>query len=142
MDPRLAFTVDDNPTKPTTRQRYDGSTTAMEILQGRDLTGKVVIVTGANSGIGFETAKSFALHGAHVILACRNMTRASEAVSHILGEWVSKHLTGVFFFFLLIVNYTGWDKHMEILVRCIKFIALGIMFSLFLKPYSLCLLYE
>lgn len=52
LDPRLAFTVDDNPTKPTTRQRYDGSTTAMEILQGRDLSGKVVVVTGANSGIG------------------------------------------------------------------------------------------
>uniref|UniRef100_A0A8C5Y307 WW domain containing oxidoreductase n=1 Tax=Microcebus murinus TaxID=30608 RepID=A0A8C5Y307_MICMU len=51
LDPRLAFTVDDNPTKPTTRQRYDGSTTAMEILQGRDFTGKVVVVTGANSGI-------------------------------------------------------------------------------------------
>ncbi|XP_074260922.1 WW domain-containing oxidoreductase isoform X4 [Saimiri boliviensis] len=87
LDPRLAFTVDDNPTKPTTRQRYDGSTTAMEILQGRDFTGKVVVVTGANSGIGFETAKSFALHGAHVILACRNMARASEAVARILEEW-------------------------------------------------------
>ncbi|KAH0513314.1 WW domain-containing oxidoreductase [Microtus ochrogaster] len=90
LDPRLAFTVDDNPTKPTTRQRYDGSTTAMEILQGRDFTGKVVLVTGANSGIGFETAKSFALHGAHVILACRHMSRASEAVSRILEEWRSQ----------------------------------------------------
>ena len=56
LDPRLAFTVDDNPTKPTTRQRYDGSTTAMEILQGRDFTGKVVLVTGANSGIGRPAA--------------------------------------------------------------------------------------
>lgn len=56
LDPRLAFTVDDNPTKPTTRQRYDGSTTAMEILQGRDFTGKVVLVTGANSGIGRPVA--------------------------------------------------------------------------------------
>ncbi|ELK14445.1 WW domain-containing oxidoreductase [Pteropus alecto] len=41
------------------------------------------------NGAGFETAKSFALHGAHVILACRNMTRANEAVSRILGEWAS-----------------------------------------------------
>ncbi|KAM9063184.1 WW domain-containing oxidoreductase isoform X2 [Sarcophilus harrisii] len=87
LDPRLAFTVDDNPKKPPTRQKYDGNTTAMEILQGRDLTGKVVVVTGANSGIGFETAKSFALHGAQVILACRNMARANEAVSRILQEW-------------------------------------------------------
>ncbi|KAF2984200.1 hypothetical protein EK904_013334 [Melospiza melodia maxima] len=52
LDPRLAFTVEDNPVKPTTRQKYDGNSTAMEILQGRDLSGKVAIITGANSGIG------------------------------------------------------------------------------------------
>ncbi|XP_019343757.1 WW domain-containing oxidoreductase isoform X9 [Alligator mississippiensis] len=51
LDPRLAFTVEENPVKPTTRQKYDGNSTAMEILQGCDLSGKVVIVTGANSGI-------------------------------------------------------------------------------------------
>ncbi|ERE79060.1 WW domain-containing oxidoreductase [Cricetulus griseus] len=49
----------------------------------------------------FETAKSFALHGAHVILACRNMSRASEAVSRILEEWkkvsnISKHVHTLF----------------------------------------------
>uniref|UniRef100_I6L4Q1 WW domain-containing oxidoreductase n=1 Tax=Latimeria chalumnae TaxID=7897 RepID=I6L4Q1_LATCH len=87
LDPRLAFTVEDNPVKPNIRQRYDGNSTAMEILQGRDLTGKVAIVTGANSGIGYETARSLALHGAHVILACRNRTRASVAVHQILDEW-------------------------------------------------------
>uniref|UniRef100_A0A3Q2WNN7 WW domain-containing oxidoreductase n=1 Tax=Haplochromis burtoni TaxID=8153 RepID=A0A3Q2WNN7_HAPBU len=36
---------------------------------------------------GFETARSFALHGAHVILACRNLTRANKAVSLIQEEW-------------------------------------------------------
>ncbi|KAM4767082.1 WW domain-containing oxidoreductase isoform 3-T3 [Cyanocitta cristata] len=87
LDPRLAFTVEDNPVKPTTRQKYDGNSTAMEILQGRDLSGKVVIITGANSGIGFETAKSLALHGACVILACRSLARGNDAVQRILGEW-------------------------------------------------------
>lgn len=41
--------------------------------------------------LGFETARSFALHGAHVILACRNLSRASKAVSAIQQEWVSKY---------------------------------------------------
>ncbi|XP_073164106.1 WW domain-containing oxidoreductase isoform X13 [Lepidochelys kempii] len=93
LDPRLAFTVEDNPMKSTTRQRYDGNSTAMEILQGRDLSEKVVIITGANSGIGFETAKSLALHGAYVILACRNMSRANKAVQRILEEWRIKGLS-------------------------------------------------
>ncbi|XP_066570153.1 WW domain-containing oxidoreductase [Amia ocellicauda] len=86
FDPRLAFTVEEVE-KPNNKQRYDGNTSALEILQGRDLSGKVIVVTGANSGIGYETAKSFALHGAHVILACRNSTRATEAVSSITAEW-------------------------------------------------------
>ncbi|XP_070808840.1 WW domain-containing oxidoreductase [Pituophis catenifer annectens] len=87
LDPRMAFTVEDNPMKSNMKQKYDGNTTAMEVLEGRDLSGKVIIITGANAGIGFETAKSFALHGAHVILACRNTSRAEEAMRQILKEW-------------------------------------------------------
>ncbi|XP_055504818.1 WW domain-containing oxidoreductase isoform X1 [Leucoraja erinacea] len=87
LDPRLAFTIEETSDKPTIRQRYDGNSAAMEILHGRDLSGKVVIVTGANSGIGYETARSLALHGAHVVLACRNRARAAEATQKILEEW-------------------------------------------------------
>ena len=43
------------------------------------LTGKTVVVTGANSGIGFKTAESMAYLGANVILACRNPQRAEDA---------------------------------------------------------------
>ena len=38
-----------------------------------DLTGKVMIVTGANSGLGYEIAKEFARRGAQTVLACRSM---------------------------------------------------------------------
>lgn len=49
-------------------------------------TGKISIVTGANSGIGFEMAKALVLKGAKVVLACRNEERGKQAVAQIMAE--------------------------------------------------------
>lgn len=48
-----------------------------------DQTGRVAIVTGANSGIGYETAKALAEKGATVIMACRNLEKANTAAGKI-----------------------------------------------------------
>jgi NAD(P)-dependent dehydrogenase (short-subunit alcohol dehydrogenase family) len=49
-------------------------------------SGRNVIVTGANTGIGFETARMLALKGAQVTLACRNLDKGREALERILAE--------------------------------------------------------
>jgi NAD(P)-dependent dehydrogenase (short-subunit alcohol dehydrogenase family) len=48
-----------------------------------DLTGKVVIVTGANGGLGLETAATLAEKGAHVVMAVRDQAKAEAAVQEI-----------------------------------------------------------
>ena len=50
------------------------------------LKGKVIVVTGANSGLGFEASRGFASRGARVIMACRNAAKAQGAWQKILVE--------------------------------------------------------
>ena len=48
-----------------------------------DQTGRVAVVTGANGGLGLETARELAREGAHVVMAVRNQQKAQEAVEDI-----------------------------------------------------------
>ncbi len=48
-----------------------------------DQTGRVAVITGANTGLGYETALALAGHGAHVVLAVRNLDKGKDAVSSI-----------------------------------------------------------
>jgi len=59
-----------------------------------DQTGRLVLITGANSGLGLETAKALSAHGADVILACRGREKAEAA----MGEIRSAGGTGALYF--------------------------------------------
>ena len=59
---------------------FDRDSTALEVIEGVDLTGKRAIVTGGSSGIGVETARALAVAGAEVTLAVRNLG-AGEATA-------------------------------------------------------------
>ncbi|GAA1360155.1 SDR family NAD(P)-dependent oxidoreductase [Catellatospora chokoriensis] len=51
-----------------------------------DQTGRVAVITGANTGIGFEAAKVLAGRGATVVLACRNPDRAGDALARLTAS--------------------------------------------------------
>ena len=50
-----------------------------------NLTGKIVVITGANSGLGLESTKAIAAKGATVVMACRNIQKAEGAKAEVLA---------------------------------------------------------
>lgn len=74
---------------------FGASTTADQVLNGRVLTGKNMLITGCNAGIGFETARSLAAHGAHVLVACRDLAKANETIARIRASHPNAQLSPV-----------------------------------------------
>ncbi|ALR10567.1 SDR family NAD(P)-dependent oxidoreductase [Mycobacteroides saopaulense] len=58
-----------------------------------DQTGRVAVVTGANTGLGLETAKALAAHGAHVVLAVRNTEKGKAAADAITAAHANADVT-------------------------------------------------
>lgn len=61
--------------------KFGSRTSANEVLKGMNLSGKNILVTGANTGIGYEAAAALAAVGAHVVFACRNPEKGKAAVA-------------------------------------------------------------
>ena len=64
---------------------FGAETTTDEVLEGRDLTGLRVLITGASAGLGVETARALTAHGAKVVGAARDLGKAAKATAHIPG---------------------------------------------------------
>jgi NAD(P)-dependent dehydrogenase (short-subunit alcohol dehydrogenase family) len=67
---------------------FGAASTAEEVTAGLDLTGKTALVTGCNSGIGYETMRVLALRGALVIGAGRTQDKAQAACRSVKGKAV------------------------------------------------------
>jgi NAD(P)-dependent dehydrogenase (short-subunit alcohol dehydrogenase family) len=64
-------------------ETFGATTTTEEVLSGIDLRGKRILVTGVSAGLGVETARSLAAHGAYVVGAARDLAKAEAATARV-----------------------------------------------------------
>lgn len=66
---------------------FGAKTTAQEVTEGIDLTGKTVLITGVNSGLGLETMRVLSLRGAYIIALARDLDKAEAACALLEGPY-------------------------------------------------------
>lgn len=69
---------------------FNAKSTSREVIKGIDLTGKIAIVTGGNTGIGLETVKTLAAAGATVIVPARDTEKAKRNLDGIANVMIEK----------------------------------------------------
>jgi NAD(P)-dependent dehydrogenase (short-subunit alcohol dehydrogenase family) len=62
---------------------FAATSTTEDVLSGIDLRGKRILITGVSAGLGIETARSLAAHGAQVIGAARDLAKAENAIAQV-----------------------------------------------------------
>ena len=66
--------------------KFGATSTTDDVLAGFDLSGKRVLVTGASSGLGVETARALSAHGAKVVGAARDLAKAKRATAEVRAQ--------------------------------------------------------
>ncbi|MBV8114125.1 MAG: SDR family NAD(P)-dependent oxidoreductase [Silvibacterium sp.] len=66
-----------------TSTAFGATSTTEDVLEGVNLAGKRILVTGVSAGLGVETARSLAAHGAHVVGAARDLDKAERATGEV-----------------------------------------------------------
>ena len=77
----------------TNRNNFGHDTTTDEVLDGIDLSGKKVLITGASGGLGAETARAMASKGASVVITARDIDKAQGAVDAIIASTGNSDIT-------------------------------------------------
>ena len=72
-----------NATGTTLSTRFGATSTTDDVLSGINLRGKRILVTGVSAGLGVETARSLAAHGASVVGAARDLAKAETATAEV-----------------------------------------------------------
>jgi len=72
--------------------RFGATTTADEVLDGLDLHGKLVLLTGGSSGLGQESARALAARGAHVVITARDAAKGRAVVAGITASTGNIHV--------------------------------------------------
>jgi NAD(P)-dependent dehydrogenase (short-subunit alcohol dehydrogenase family) len=65
------------------RTAYGATSTTDDVLAGTNLQGKRILVTGVSAGLGVETARALAAHGAHIVGAARDLAKAEAATAAV-----------------------------------------------------------
>lgn len=65
---------------------FGATSTTDQVLQGVNLRGKRVLITGVSAGLGVETARAMTAHGAHVVGAARNLSKAQTATEQVRAQ--------------------------------------------------------
>ena len=66
--------------------QFGATSTTDEVLEGADLSGKRILVTGVSAGLGVETARTLAAHGAKVVGAARDLDKARAATEQVRAQ--------------------------------------------------------